>query len=567
MNVDRTVLFMMGSGRGSRPGAFALLLLLPFMAGTRAARAQGLKITQINPPGATAAVAVALNKNNQAVGNYTVSGVVEGFKWLGGARYQTIVFPRSNNFTRANGINDSGEIVGDFKKGNFFHGFTDISGKLTQYDLPGGLGKFSTSIFGINNSGDTAGAAGGGTLGVNNEGWVNIAGTVTTFYGSGTDSTFVVSINSSDVAVGQYFDSSNNTHGFMWASGTITEIVFPGATQTACEGINDSGEITGYYIDSAGIGHGFTDIAGVFATSDLPFVGGVNKTGAYVGFYFGPKAVEYGFLASAQAYKPSTVKVPKATSTSIYGVNNSNVMVGQYTDSTGVNHGLMLAGSTVTKLDDPNAFSNSTFCEGINSTNEVVCDYQDSSSMYHAATWVAGTFTDIPIPGATQTVAYGVNDAGDLSGYFVDSSNVAHGFLLKGGIGGTLTQLDVPGATQTFGISVNASDTVAVQWTDSAGSTESSLYNDSSSTYTTINLPGAEFVYVHSINKAGDVVYSWVGPDATFHGGLLSGGSYYLLDDPSGTGTRTDGINDSNLIVGRYLPTGSANFEGLKGMK
>ena len=36
-------------------------------------------------------------------------------------------------------MNDSGEIVGDFlsKKDGYYHGFTDIGGKLTQYDVPG----------------------------------------------------------------------------------------------------------------------------------------------------------------------------------------------------------------------------------------------------------------------------------------------------------------------------------------------------------------------------------------------------------------------------------------------
>lgn len=203
------------------------------LAGMSDAFAQGLKITELSPSGATSTVAIGLNKSNQVVGNYTVSGAtVKGFRYSAG-KYNTIVFPKSKNFTRANGISDTGEIAGDFfGSDNWYHGFTNISGKFTQYDLPGGLGNFSTSIFAVTNDGDTAGAAGGGTLGANNEGWVNISGTVTTFYGSGTDNTFVLGINGSDEFVGQYYDSGNLSHGFSGTiSGgvpTITEITLSG---------------------------------------------------------------------------------------------------------------------------------------------------------------------------------------------------------------------------------------------------------------------------------------------------------------------------------------------------
>lgn len=536
------------------------------------AAAQGLKISQIAVPTATTTYPAAVNSTNRVTGSYLTGGATKGFEWLGGANYKTIVFPKSNNFTRANGINDSGEIVGDFfGTDNWYHGFTNIGGKFTQFDLPGGLGNFSTSIFGVNSSGDTAGAAGGGTLGPNNEGWVKIAGTLTTFYGSGTDNTFVDAINVSGQFVGQYFDSAFLSHGF---SGTvtagvpsITEIIFPGALQTACLGINDSGEITGYYIDSASVSHGFTYIGGVFATSDLPFIAGVNKNGAYVGTYVGPGNITYGFLGSKLAFNPATVKVPKATSTSTFGVNNAGILAGQYTNSKGVTHGMMLNGTTVTNIDDPKAAAGTTVCEAINSSNQIVGYYiplgnpSGSVGFYYSA----GSFTDIPGPaGAVFVQAFGINDSGKITGYFSDASNVAHGFILSG-VGGTYTQLDVPGSTGTFAYGINASGTVTVQWTDSANEVEAALYNGS--TYTSINLPGALNMNVHGINKNGDVVYSWPDSSGNVHGGLLSGGTYYLLDDPKGVNTRTDGINDSGLIVGRYYPAGTTAYQGFKGAK
>ena len=56
----------------------------------------------------------------------------------------------------------------------------------------------------------------------------------------------------------------------------------------------------------------------------------------------------------------------------------------------------------------------------------------------------AQTFSSIDYPGATLTIAYGVNRSGEIVGTYNDVSNVTHGFLLSGG---TFTTVDYPGAT------------------------------------------------------------------------------------------------------------------------
>jgi len=553
---------------GTRPSRGRSIATITLTLGALAASAatlcgQGLKITQLAFPGATATYGSGVNSANHVAGVYATSTATKGFEWLGGTHYESIVFKGSNNFTRANGINDAGEIVGDFlsTKDGYYHGFTDVAGTLTQYDAPGGLGHFSTSLFGIDNNGDLAGSAG-------DQGFVSINGTVTMFYGSGTDLTYAYGINDSQVAVGQYFDSGNLSHGFMWAAGVATEIAFPGATQTGCQGINNSGEITGYYIDASDVGHGFTYKAGVFATSDLPVIEGVNANGAYVGNYYAPPGVSYGYLASPQAFKPATVKIKGAESTSTIGVNNAGITVGQYVDSKGNTHGMMLNGATVTKIDDPHAATGTTFCYGINNNNQVVGFYTDSVSTLPVGFYYAnGVFTDIPGPaGATSAEAWGINDNGQITGYFFDSSFIEHGFVLSGP-GGVYTQLDVPGSLGTYAWGINNAGTIALGWTDSVGFSEAVLYNGS--TYTAINLPGVTFnMAVHSINNVGDVVYSWQDGNGNEHGGLLSGGFYYLLDVPGGSNTRADGINDSGLITGRYNPAGSTtNYDGFKGSK
>jgi hypothetical protein len=105
---------------------------------------------------------------------------------------------------------------------------------------------------------------------------------------------------------------------------------------------------------------------------------------------------------------------------------------------------------------------------------------------------------------------------------------------------------------------------MTLQWLDANSLTESSLYNGT--TYTTIDVPGAFTTSAHSINKSGNVVFGWYDLYTVEHAALLSGGSYYIFDDAAGSQARADGINDTNLIVGRMLQPGSTtNYYGFKG--
>jgi hypothetical protein len=67
------------------------------------------------------------------------------------------------------------------------------------------------------------------------------------------------------------------------------------------------------------------------------------------------------------------------------------------------------------------------------------------------------------------------------------------------------------------------------------------------------------------INKTGNVVYSWQDFYGNFHGAILSAGSYYIFDAPNGNNTRNDGLNDSNIFVGRFNPNGNQNYDGFTG--
>src|SRR3984893_14491645 len=71
-------------------------------------------------------------------------------------------------------------------------------------------------------------------------------------------------------------------------------------------------------------------------------------------------------------------------------------------------------------------------------------DFRDH--LYQAFLDSNGTHTTLAVPGAsgTNTVARGINDAGQIVGSYVDSSGISHAFLYSGG---TYTTLPAGAAT------------------------------------------------------------------------------------------------------------------------
>src|SRR5215213_5133587 len=61
------------------------------------------------------------------------------------------------------------------------------------------------------------------------------------------------------------------------------------------------------------------------------------------------------------------------------------------------------------------------------------------------------SFTQIDVPGATETRALGINDAGQIVGTFQGNIRF-HSFL---NTGGSFTQIDVPGAFITEALGIN----------------------------------------------------------------------------------------------------------------
>jgi hypothetical protein len=112
-------------------------------------------------------------------------------------------------------------------------------------------------------------------------------------------------------------------------------------------------------------------------------------------------------------------------------------------------------------------------------------------------------------PGSIDVYAFGINNAGDISGWYAEPGHGNHilGYVYSGG---NYTTLDVPGSIFTEAMGINNRDQVVG-------------------------------LYGSGINAGGFI---------TTEGFLYSGGTYTMVSFPGNTDTQAWGINDRGQIVG-----------------
>src|ERR1035437_2537612 len=129
---------------------------------------------------------------------------------------------------------------------------------------------------------------------------------------------------------------------------------------------------------------------------------------------------------------------------------------------------------------------------------------------------IGQSFTAIDYPGASQTLATGINKGGDIVGTYV-AAGVTHGFLLSAG---KFTSIDYPGATSTSPNGINSQDDVVGGYNDTGGGHGFLL---SKGKFTSLDYPGAGTGPL-AITSAGDIVGMLTPPGKPMEGFLLNAG-------------------------------------------
>lgn len=301
-------------------------------------------------------------------------------------------------------------LVPDLLRAGAIDSFITADGyTFTNFDGPdaGNAAGAGTNINAIANNGDTVGFS------INNNGTLtnfvrNPDGTFTTLE-LGFDNAMALGINSAGTVVGQ-----QNGQAFVLPNGGSPQALSTGPGATAF-GINDQGDIVGQQ-SAGGVNPGFllpangSGLVTIVAPSgpDIVNAQAINNGELVVGFYIGNDGQFHGFEANAAAAMngvlfgnaiadptiPNVPGEPGATFvfSQILGVNDEGIAVGYYGDSTASQHGFLynLNTGTYSFLDDPaEAFDN----------------------------------------GVEVTQITGINDLGEITGFYSDANGVSHGFV------------------------------------------------------------------------------------------------------------------------------------------
>jgi hypothetical protein len=204
--------------------------------------------------------------------------------------------------------------------------------------------------------------------------------------------------------------------------------------------------------------------------------------------------------------------------------------------------------------------------------NAVVVNANNGSKDYTYA------YTTINYPGAIDTAAWGINDissggfingpglVGQIVGTYTDTNAAYHGFLLDAQNG--WTSIDYPGATSTMASGVNNSSQIVGSWTDSIGHGHGFLLGGSCPNFCSFDFPGGMNTSAGGTNDAGQIAGSYYDSSGALHGFLYYGTSFkssanfHSISYPGAGFTVANGINGDGTIAGYYSVPTSGNTNG-----
>ena len=272
-------------------------------------------------------------------------------------------------------------------------------------------------------------------------------------------------------------------------------------------------------------------------------------------------------------------------------INDLGGVTGYYADSAGLFHGFLrnITGKIVTfdapgagmPIVEPIPFGNGTIPTGINNRGEIVGYFTDTAGNYHGfLRSAAGNFTIIDDPSASgsplATMVLAVNDSGAMVGLYFDTHQNFHGFLHEPD--GSFTTIDGPGNFVTTCLHINEEGEVGCQGADPA-IVFHSLLRYPNGKILTYDAPGAgtgadlgTFVgFAQALNVEGQIVGEYADANNGYHGYIRNpNGKFVEFTVPGGgtsgaAGTYPASLNFWGTVIGwafdpNFLSTGFVRF-------
>jgi hypothetical protein len=264
------------------------------------------------------------------------------------------------------------------------------------------------------------------------------------------------------------------------------------------------------------------NVAGSLGT----FAEGVNNVGQVAGYYTGGNGITGytvdGFVESGGVY--TTLDIPQSIATQAYGINDSGTVVGYYQESgSGGIYAFVESGGVYTTLVPPGPNDLYMIAIGINNSGEVLCYSEANTGPNQYYVESQGVYTPINFPGATSTVATGINNLGQVVGYYNNNQS----FIESGGVY-TSIFTEFPGSGLNYAAGINDSGQIIgfnVEGNPAQGGNPPGAFVYNDGVFTTLLDPEEEgnSTIPQTINDLGQIVgYYSTNPNAYGYSGFLA---------------------------------------------
>lgn len=260
----------------------------------------------------------------------------------------------------------------------------------------------------------------------------------------------------------------------------FTSIDVPGAKVTVVEGINDSGHVVGSSMvdvfDQRSTGFVFAD--GQFKAINVPGASrltpqSINKHGSIVGSLI-EDGIQKAFLLENDELTVFDVPIASGVClTSAFTINNRGQIVGEYLDQCDVGnrqHGFLFDDGKFSSIDFPGA--DGTVVNGINNEGDLVGFFYGvpaggmTTSGFIKKNDRAFRVVDAPFAGTTSTSVNGINNDGDMVGTFSSNDMGVGSFVF---VNRQFVELEFPSAIMTIALAINKRGQIAGFYIDGQG--------------------------------------------------------------------------------------------------